>query len=200
MRTLGKALLLSAFPLALCLWLGLVRATAGERAVVNEARSCLGDVYDSSFYRGGPPPRGRGACTDVIYWAYRPWLDLQQAVYQHRQGLSGVEPNRDLDYRWCPFLMDWCQSHAESLPTELNWKTWSSFRPGDVVFYDDGSGGPGHVGLVSDRLAWSGRRYLIHNNGPEAREEDALTSNRIVGHFRLAGVTGVTPGPQDRLP
>lgn len=193
MRTLRKVLLLLALLLALCSWT--ISASAWERAVVNEARSCLGDVYDSSFYRGGPPPRGRGACTDVVYWAYRPWLDLQQAVYEHRRRQAGVEPNRDLDYRWCPYLMDWCQSHARSLPSELNWKTWASFRPGDVVFYDDGSGDPGHVGIVSDRLAWSGRRYLIHNNGPEAREEDALGANRIVGHFRLHG----TPGPRNRL-
>ena len=165
--------------------MGWLRPGKHEWQVVNEARRCLGDVYDSNFVPGGPPPRGRGACTDVVYWAFLPWLDLQEAVYQHRLKL-GIKPNRDLDYRWCPFLMDWCQSHAQALPTELNWKTWHTFRPGDVVFYDDGSGGPGHVGLVSDRLSWSGHRYLIHNNGPVAREENALTSNRMVGHFRLS--------------
>lgn len=161
-----------------------IGATSRERAIVAAARTCLGDRYDSNRYPGGPPPRGRGACTDVIYWGYRPVLDLQQAVYQDRTRNS-EKADRDLDYRWCPKLIVWFRRHAVSLPTEVNWSTLSTFRPADVVFFDGGDGVASHVGLVSDRWSLAGLPMLIHNPGPMGVEENALRSNRLVGHFRL---------------
>jgi uncharacterized protein DUF1287 len=45
------------------------------------ARSTLGDMYDDAYYAGGPPPQGRGACTDVVYSTYRKaGVDLQQEI------------------------------------------------------------------------------------------------------------------------
>ena len=159
-----------------------------ERTILAAARSCLGDRYDSNRYPGGPPPRGRGACTDVIYWGCRPVLDLQVAVNQDvadNPKLYSGRPDPDLDYRWCPKLMVWFRRHALSLPTEVTWSTLATFRPADVVFFDDGAGVPGHVGLVSDRWSLTGLPLLIHNPGPLAVEENALRSNRLLGHFRL---------------
>lgn len=157
-----------------------------EATIVAAARACVGDKYDASYFEGGPPPRGRGACTDVVYWGYLPVLDLQKAVNADRiaHGDTPLEPN--LDYRWCPRLIVWFQRHARSLPLEVNARTMETFRPGDVIFYSDGKGDvPGHVGLVSDRWSMDGRPFLIHNPGPRAVEENALTCHRIVGHFRL---------------
>lgn len=167
-----------------------IRPSRREKTIVTAARTCLGDRYDSNRYQGGPPPRGRGACTDVIYWGYRPVLDLQQAVNQdvlHNPQFYSGRPDRDLDYRWCPKLIVWFRRHALSLPTEVNWSTVSTFRPADVVFFDDGQGVAGHVGIVSDRWSLAGLPLLIHNPGPLAVEENALQSNRLLGHFRLKG-------------
>ncbi|ODT69858.1 hypothetical protein ABS71_08840, partial [bacterium SCN 62-11] len=131
-----------------------LRPDARERTIVTAARTCLGDRYDANRYEGGPPPRGRGACTDVIYWGYKPLLDLQRAVNRdvaaHPGAYSG-RPDSDLDYRWCPKLIVWFRRHALSLPLEVNWSTLATFRPGDVVFFDDGDGVAGHVGIVSER-------------------------------------------------
>lgn len=166
----------------------LLRPGVRERAILAGARSCLGDRYDSNRYEGGPPPRGRGACTDVVYWGYRPVLDLQAAVNldieQNRRFYPGT-PDKDLDYRWCPKLIVWFRRHSQSLPTEVNWSTLATFQPGDVVFFDDGAGVPGHVGIVSDRWSLAGVPLLIHNPGPLAVEENALRSNRLLGHFRV---------------
>ncbi|MBX3171283.1 MAG: DUF1287 domain-containing protein [Candidatus Eremiobacteraeota bacterium] len=184
----GCLIFLVALVFALTLFYLSARATARERAVVDAARTCLGDQYDANRYAGGPPPRGRGACTDVIYWGYRPVLDLQQAVNQdiaqNERSYPG-HPDQDLDYRWCPKLIVWFRRHAVSLPTEVNWSTLSTFRPADVVFFDGGDGVASHVGIVSDRWSLVGLPLLIHNPGPLAVEENALRSNRLLGHFRL---------------
>jgi len=164
------------------------RPTTKQKAIVAGARSCLGDLYDSSEYEGGPPPEGRGACTDVVYNALLSQVDLQKAVAEDVAENPELYPdagNADLDFRWCPTLVVWFRRHAESLPTDVNLLTVWSFEPGDVVFYDDGGGGFGHVGVVSDRRSWDGLPLLIHNPAPVCVEENALTSNRIVGHFRL---------------
>lgn len=170
------------------LWLrAKTRPTEREALMVKGARSCLGDRYDADRYEGGPPPRGRSACTDVVYWAYLPLVDLRAAVKNDRIA-NGDEPlDPDLDYRWCPRLILWFQRHATSLPTEVTRDTVLTFRAGDVIFYWDGEPGRGtrHVGIVSDRWSFEGKPLLIHNPGPRGVEENALTASRIVGHYRL---------------
>lgn len=165
-----------------------LRPNARQLAIAESARQCQGDVYDSNEYPGGPPPRGRGACTDVVYYALKPVVDLQAAVNSDSQQYPesyGGEPNPDLDYRWCPKLMVWFQRHGESLTTEVGLNALWKFQAGDIVFYDDGTGVPGHVGVVSERRSWDGKPLLIHNPAPHCVEENALASNRIVGHFRV---------------
>ena len=160
--------------------------TPREAQILAGARSCLGDTYDSDYVEGGPPPRGRGACTDVVYWGYLPVLDLQKEVDDdRRQQTPWAKIDRNIDYRWCPTLIQWFERHAISLPREVSWENVMTFRPGDVVFYDDGHGTAGHVGVVSDRWSIDGKPLLIHNPGPRAVEENALMCHRIVGHFRL---------------
>jgi uncharacterized protein YijF (DUF1287 family) len=164
------------------------KPTKQQSAIVNAARTCLGDIYDSDAYPGGPPPDGRGACTDVVYYALLPHFDLQTEVNrdiaEHPQ-VYAHHPNPDLDYRWCPTLIKWFRGYWKELPPDAS-LTAGNFEPGDVVFFDDGSGGAGHVGIVSDRLNWDGRPLLIHNPGPVCVEEDALGANAIVGHFRMS--------------
>lgn len=162
--------------------------TVQQRLVVESARRCIGDIYDSHEYAGGPPPLGRGACTDVVYYALLPFVDLQAEVNsdvaEHRN-LYNITPNPDLDYRWCPTLIIWFERHWQPLPHQGVSLNTRNFRPGDVVFFDDGFGTPGHVGVISDRLSWDGHPLLIHNPGPICVEENALGSNRLVGHFRM---------------
>lgn len=176
------------FLLLLAGGLAALRPTGRQSAVVEAARGCLGDVYDSASYPGGAPPEGRGACTDVVWRAYSPVLNIQEEmdrdVLDHPDVYPG-ERNRDLDFRWCPKLMLWASRRGESLATEINWLTVWTFRPGDIVFYDTGDGVPGHVGVVSDRWSLTGQPLLIHNFGPVCVEENALNLGKILGHYRL---------------
>lgn len=153
-----------------------------QQALLSGARSCLGDVYDAGYYSGGPPPKGRGACPEVVYYAYKKiGIDLQNAVDKDIRKTPSLYPNRrdrNIDYRWCPNLIVWFKRHRQSLPTDGDW------RPGDVVFFsllDDGVAD--HVGIISDRKKGA-RPLVIHNFPPRCREDDWLHRATIVGHFR----------------
>ena len=169
-----------------CFWT--TRPSEQEQIVVAAARACLGDIYETQSFPEGAPPEGRGACTDVVWRALAPLMDVQERVDQDIAANPDIYPgqrNRDLDFRWCPKLMLWASRQSEDLPRELSWVTVWTFRPGDLVFYDTGDGVPGHVGVVSDRWSWTGQPLLIHNFGPVCVEENALGMGKILGHYRL---------------
>lgn len=145
----------------------------------------MGERYDAGYYAGGPPPRGRGACPEVLYYAFKAaGRNLQKEVNADiRRQPRGYPLLRDdnIDYRWCPNLIVWCKRHLTPVP-QGRLQNW---LPGDVVFWSlTGDGVADHVGVVSDRKA--GSRYLvIHNFPPACTEEDSLNRWPIVGHYRL---------------
>ena len=153
--------------------------TDTQSKILSGARSTLGDIYDDAYYGGGPPPKGRGACTDVVYSAcLANGLNLQDAIEQDiRQRPQGY-PNlgdRNINYRRAPNLIVWFERHQLTLPIDQD------FQPGDVVFWslrDDGVAD--HVGIVSEIPG-----QVIHNFPPQCREDAALHSWTIAGHYRL---------------
>lgn len=156
--------------------------TARQSRLVEGARSTVGDLYDAGYYAGGPPPEGRGACTDVVYAALkRDGLDLQAAMEKDIAARPDGYPSlRDanIDYRWAPNQIVWFRRHMKALPLD------SDFEPGDVVYWsllDDGVAD--HCGIVSDRMEGD-QRLVIHNFPPACREDAALRSWVLVGHFR----------------
>lgn len=169
----------------LALFLGLLTANAWARPeVIQAARARVGDLYDAGYYAGGPPPAGRGACPEVIYYGLLAvGIDLQREVESDILAHPGLYPNRrdrNIDYRWCPNLIVWFRRHTRVLPPYQDW------RPGDIVFWSLlGDGVADHVGLVSDRKDHRGKLLVIHNLGPRCSEDAALSRWPIVGHFRL---------------
>ena len=165
-------------------WLLMAGVALASPALVAGARTCVGERYDAGYYAGGPPPRGRGACPEVIYYAFRAaGRNLQKEVNADiRRQPRGYPLLRDdnIDYRWCPNLIVWCGRHLQKRPTNGDW------RAGDIVFWSlEGDGVADHVGIISDRRAPSGRPLVIHNFPPAGREDDALATWMRVGHFRL---------------
>lgn len=150
-----------------------------QTRLLEGARSTLGDVYDDAYYGGGPPPEGRGACTDVIYSAcLANGLNLQEAIEkdisQQPQGYPNLG-DRNINYRRAPNLIVWFQRHQISLPLD------SDFQAGDIVFWSlTNDGVADHVGIVSDQPG-----QVIHNFPPRSREDAELHSWTIEGHFRL---------------
>jgi hypothetical protein len=62
--------------------------------IVNGARQEVekGTVYDGSYFQGGYPPEGRGACTDVIWRAFKTaGYDLKKMVDILNPSLSTVK-------------------------------------------------------------------------------------------------------------
>lgn len=148
------------------------------------ARSCLGDVYDAGYYAGGPPPEGRGACPEVVYYALlEVGLDLQERVDRDIRDRRSHYPNvrdRNIDYRWCPNLIVWFRKHTSAVPLKSDWK------PGDIIFWsilDDGVAD--HVGIISDKKARDGTPLVIHNFPPKCREDNSLNRWTKIGHFRM---------------
>lgn len=159
------------------------RLSASQTRLLAGARGTLGDRYDDAYYGGGPPPKGRGACTDVVYAAYlADGLNLQDAIEEDIASSPAAYPNlgdANINYRRAPNLIVWFERKMKAVPAG------QSFLPGDVVFWsllDDGVAD--HVGIVSDRLGSGSDPLVIHNFPPACREDDVLRRWKIQGHFR----------------
>lgn len=143
-------------------------------------------AYDSSYYAGGYPPDSSGACTDLVWRAFRNagygLKDMVDAdIAAHPDSYPGVngKPDPNIDFRRVVNLKTYFERHAAPLTTDP--KKIAEWQPGDIVTF-----GTNHIGIVSDRRNQSGVPYLIHNAGQPRREEDALTRcGEISGHFRF---------------
>jgi uncharacterized protein len=164
--------------------------------LINAARTQIGvtTLYDPAYvtlpFPNGDVPRGRGVCTDVIIRAYRDGLglDLQALVNADMRAAFGVYPktwglrttDRNIDHRRVPNLQTFLARKGARLPVSDRASDW---QPGDLVTSLVGGTLP-HIGIVSDRLAPSGRLLVIHNIGRGTQEEDVLFAHRITGRFR----------------
>ncbi len=169
--------------------------TARQARIVHAARAQVGDVYDASYcllaYPNGDPPRGTGACTDVVIRSLRAdGIDLQARVhadmarhwgrYPHRWGLSRPDPN--IDHRRVPNLAVFFTRHGRVLPCAVTPATLPTWKPGDIVAWKLPPN-TDHIGVVSDRRDAQGVPLVIHNMS-RCAEQDALTAWPIVGHYR----------------
>lgn len=153
-----------------------------------------GTVYDGSYYQSGYPPEGKGACTDVIWRAFKSaGYNLKLMVDEDIQstpqayGTTGLNPEPGIDFRRVKNLQVFFTRHAQQLTTEVkpgeanNLVEW---QPGDIVVF-----GPPleHIGIISDRRRRDGVPLLIHNAGPTASEGNYLLHwpSKITYHFRF---------------
>lgn len=143
-------------------------------------------AYDNSYYTGGYPPENAGACTDVVWRAFRAagyslkdMVDRDIAEHPGSYPAAGAKPDPNIDFRRVPNLKIYFERHAVPLTTDP--KQIAAWQPGDIVTF-----GTHHIGVLSDRRDRAGIPYLIHNAGQPNREEDALTHwGPLSGHFRF---------------
>ena len=140
-------------------------------------------VYRSAYWEGGYPPEGEGVCTDVIWQAFSAaGYDLKAlvdadiaanvALYPRVEG----KPDPNIDFRRVPNLEVFFSRFAESITLDpLDIAAW---QPGDIVVYKN------HIGIISDKRNKDGQPYIIHHGGGPKQEEDALTRQEIIGHYR----------------
>lgn len=153
-----------------------------------------GTLYDGSYYSGGYPPAGKGCCTDVIWRAFeaagydfKAMLDEDIKNYPEAYGITGKQPDPDIDFRRVKNLQVFFKCHGQELTTEIkpgeveNLKQW---QPGDIVVFGDPLE---HIGIISDQRLKSGVPLVIHNGGPRASEANALQlwPSKIIYHFRF---------------
>ena len=164
--------------------------------LVNGARRevKLGTQYDATYYEGGYPPEGRGACTDVIWRAFKEagydlksMLDEDIKLHPEAYGNTGKNPDPNIDFRRVKNLQIFFDRYAKELTAEViqrdieNLKQW---QPGDIVIF---SSPYEPIGIISDQRLNSGVPLVIHNGGPQASENNALQHwpSPIIKHYRF---------------
>jgi len=174
-----------------------LHAESGGKLVA-AARKQIGVTvsYDPAYvvldYPNGDVPKDRGVCTDVVIRAARAGLsaDLQKLVHEDMRGSFSAypkqwgltRPDRNIDHRRVPNL----RAYFKRRGFELSMPEAGGipdFQPGDIVTCTVPPNLP-HVMIVSDRKTADGRPLVIHNIGGGAREEDALRSFPLTGHYR----------------
>jgi len=144
--------------------------------------------YKSVYYAGGYPPDNEGVCTDLVWRAFKnAGYSLKNMVdediarnIKSYPAVNG-KPDTNIDFRRVPNLKVFFQRNAISLTLDPNdIKEW---QPGDIVTY-----GISHIAIVSDKRNKKGIAYIIHNAGQPIREENALTRQKISGHFRFGEI------------
>lgn len=142
-------------------------------------------MYKSAYYIGGYPPDTEGVCTDVIWRAFKnagyslkDMIDKDIAKNTSAYPRVNGSPDPNIDFRRVPNLKAFFEGHATSLT--LDPEKIAEWQPGDIVTY-----GTSHIAIVSDKRTSTGKAYIIHNAGQPVREEDALTREKISGHFRF---------------
>jgi len=153
-----------------------------------------GTVYDGSYFSGGYPPEGKGACTDVIWRAFKAaGYDLKKMVDEDIKtapsayGVTGRQPDPTIDFRRVSNLQVFFKRHGQELTTEVipgDVANLANWQPGDIVVF-----GPPleHIAVISDRRNNDGVPQIIHNAGPKASEGSYLLSwnSKITYHFRF---------------
>ena len=157
-------------------------------------------IYDPAYrqldYPGGDVAADRGVCADVVIRAMRSvGVDLQQLVHEDMRvafseypplwGLSKPDPN--IDHRRAPNLETYFSRAGAALsPSEDP----EDFQPGDIVAWNlhgDTGGWLPHIGIVTDRMAPSGRPLIVHNIGAGPKLEDVLFNWPMTGRYRYLG-------------
>ncbi|HEY0061173.1 MAG TPA: DUF1287 domain-containing protein [Telluria sp.] len=145
--------------------------------------------YEKIAYPNGDVPAARGVCTDVVIRAYRKLgLDLQSLLHEDMGKAWPAYPklwqlkarDSNIDHRRVPNLQVFFKRQGSALPVT---QKEGDYRPGDIVTWMLPGNLP-HIGIVSDKRAWSGVPMIIHNIGAGTREEDVLFAYPLTGHYR----------------
>ena len=151
----------------------------GARAAVE-----ANPVYDASYVKGYPPETA-GACTDVVWrafkeagYALRDMVDADIAA--HPEAYPNVtKRDRNIDYRRVVNLHIFFSRYAETLSTDkADPAVW---QPGDIVIFRDDK----HIGIISDRKNADGIPLVIHHSIRAAEEADYLPGAEVTAHYRF---------------
>lgn len=146
-------------------------------------------TYDDGYYQGGYPPDDRGACTDLVWRAFREaGYDLKAMVdadiAAHPADYAAVSPNPDpnIDFRRTGVLDVFFSKYGQTLTTDTTDR--AAWQGGDIVVFEHTR----HIGVISDRRDASGTTYVLHNMAQNQRENDYFAFRKhmaVTGHYRF---------------
>ena len=155
-------------------------------------------VYDPAYvridYPMGDVASDRGVCSDVVVRSLRALgVDLQQLVHEDMRGAFSAYPahwgmtgpDANIDHRRVPNLKTFFIRSKLELPPSVR---ATDYRPGDIIAWNlkgEAGGWMPHIGVVTDRIAPSGRPMIVHNIGAGPKLEDVLFNWPITGRYRL---------------
>ncbi len=140
--------------------------------------------YINKEYKDSYPPDNEGVAEDVIWRAFKnAGYALRDMVDNDIKKNASDYPfikkrNKFADYRNVNVLRVFFKKYGIELTND--YKEIEEWQPGDIVFLNDN-----HIGMISDRRNSNGYPFIIHNNGQENREEDAILNYQITGHYRF---------------
>lgn len=154
-------------------------------------------VYEPAYrriaYPMGDVAPDRGVCADLVVRAFRALgVDLQQLVHEDMTADFGAypqhwglqRPDSNIDHRRVPNLETFFTRIGARLPAGDD---PANYRPGDIIAWNlrGDNGWMPHIGIVTDRLAPSGRPMVAHNIGAGPQLEDVLFAWKMTGRYRV---------------
>lgn len=145
--------------------------------------------YDDGYYQGGYPPADRGACTDLVWRAFRTagydlkaMIDADIAADPSAYRAVAPKPDPNIDFRRTGVLDVFFAKYGQRLT--LDPADHEAWQGGDIVVFQNVK----HIGVVSDKRDRDGVAYVLHNMGQKQRENDYLafkTHMTVTGHYRF---------------
>lgn len=145
--------------------------------------------YDDGYYQGGYPPDNRGACTDLVWRAFREagydlkaMVDADVAADPASYAAVASNPDPNIDFRRTGVLDVFFAKYGQSLTTDPTDK--ASWQGGDIVVFNHTK----HIGIISDKRDGNGITYVLHNMAQNNRENDYLAFAHhmsVTGHYRF---------------
>jgi len=170
--------------------------------LVESARAQIGVVtkYDTSYYQGGYPPQGQGACTDVIEQALRNnSYDLKRLIDQDMTNNPDSYPqdsDPNINFRRVRNVKIFLDRHAIKLTTCVSKDCFQNkeWQAGDIVTFDQIPGSLWHIAIISNKVKINNSvpiPYLIHNYGNGVVEDNRLLNwpAPINGHYRITEIS-----------
>ncbi|MFT9278711.1 MAG: DUF1287 domain-containing protein [Bifidobacterium sp.] len=146
-------------------------------------------VYDASYYQGGYPPDNRGACTDVVWRAFKNagydlknMVDADIAADPTSYGNAITRPDPNIDFRRTGVLDVFFSKYGQHLTTDI--ADHDAWQQGDIVIFENVK----HIGIISDLRDGQGVPLVLHNMGQHDRENDYLAFRKhmqVTGHYRF---------------
>ncbi|NMM98005.1 DUF1287 domain-containing protein [Bifidobacterium olomucense] len=145
--------------------------------------------YDDGYYQGGYPPDERGACTDVVWRAFREagydlkaMVDADISADPASYATVAPSPDPNIDFRRTGVLDVFFAKYARRLTDDPADK--DQWQAGDIVVFSHTK----HIGIISDKRDATGLPYVIHNMGQQQRENDYFAFKKrmsVTGHYRF---------------